>query len=444
MEHRVVITGIGALTPVGHTARETWESLKAGVNGVGFITRFDTTEYKVKVAAEIKDFDPASRLPKSELRHNDRATQYALIAADEAIEDSGLVIEGSQALAQKLSASSQDGQADCLTEEPAYNISPERIGTYVGSGIGGFETMIEQICRWHDSGPRKVSSFMIPAMIANMPAGMVSIRHHLLGPTLPIVTACATSAHEVGEAFRAVKLGLCDAVLAGGTEASVVPASVAGFTSCMALSKNPDPATACRPFDLDRDGFVMGEGAAMLVLEDLDHALARGARIYAEVVGYGNTADAYHMTSPDPSANGVARCIKDALREAGIDGETAVSHGLYINAHGTSTQLNDATETLGFKLALGEDTARKASISSTKSMTGHMLGATGALEAIVCALALRDGAVPPTIGLANADPACDLDYTPGTKAANKELTWALSTNLGFGGHNACLAFKRYV
>ncbi len=280
---------------------------------------------------------------------------------------------------------------------------------------------------------------MIPMLIANMPCGAVSIRVGATGPTLPIVTACATGAHEVGEAFRAIKHGYCDAALAGGTEAAIIGPAVAGFTACMALTKNPDPATACRPFDAERDGFVIGEGAVILVLEELGRARARRAHIYAEVVGYGNTADAYHITMPDPDASGISRCIRQAVEEGGVRPE----EGLYINAHGTSTKLNDACETAGFKVALGEEAARAAHISSTKSMTGHILGATGALEALVCALALEEGMIPPTRGLATPDPECDLDYTPGSKAVPADIRWALSTNLGFGGHNAALAFKKY-
>lgn len=426
MERRVVITGLGAITPVGLTAPATWDALKAGTCGIGPITRFDTEGFKVSVAAEVKEFDPIERgLTKQEVKRNDLATQYALVASDEALADAGLLIEGSAA-AQAPGA-------------PTPNIDPTRVGTYVGSGIGGYETNVEQTIKWHEEGPRKVSPFMIPMMIANMPAGAVSIRHNAQGPTLPVVTACATSAHEMGEAFRAVKHGYCDAAIVGGTEASILPVAVAGFTSCMALTKNPDPKTACRPFDAERDGFVMGEGAAVLILEELERAKERGAHIYAEVVGYGNTADAYHITSPDPTGEGIRRCIVQALEEGGVKPE----EGLYINAHGTSTKLNDACETAGFKMALGEQAARGAKISSTKSMTGHMLGATGTLEAMACALALQDGMVPPTIGLATPDPECDLDYTPGTQAQPAELRWALSTNLGFGGHNAALAFKKY-
>ena len=279
---------------------------------------------------------------------------------------------------------------------------------------------------------------MVPAMIANMAAGLISIRTGAKGPTLPIVTACATSAHKLGEAFRAIKHGYADAILAGGSEAAIMPVSIAGFTSCMALTKNPDPQTACRPFDAERDGFVMGEGACVLVLEELEHARARNAKVYAEVVGYGNTADAHHITSPDPEAAGIARAIRLAVAE----GDLRPEEGLYVNAHGTSTKLNDASETLGLKRALGEDAAHAAYVSSTKSMTGHMIGATGAVEAMACALALRDGIIPPTINYRTPDPECDLDYTP-NEAVRADVRWALSTNLGFGGHNAALALRRW-
>ena len=290
-----------------------------------------------------------------------------------------------------------------------------------------------------DRGPRRASPYMIAMMIPNMASGNIAIRHKAKGPTLPVVTACATSAHAVGEAFRAIKHGYADAILAGGAEAAIIPDAVAGFTSCRALTTNPDPSTACRPFDADRDGFAMGEGACVLVLESMEHAQARGAHIYAEVVGYGNTDDAYHITSPDPEAAGIARAISLAVAE----GDVKPSEGLYINAHGTSTKLNDSSETAGIKRALGEDAARAAHVSSTKSMTGHMIGATGAIEVMACAMALEQGVVPPTINYHTPDPACDLDYTP-NRAVRADLTWALSTNLGFGGHNAAIALRRYT
>ena len=412
MEHRVAITGIGAVTPLGNTAKETWAGMVAGRCGIGPITHFDTEAFKVKVAAEVKDFDGAALLGKQEAAHLDLYSQYALVASDEAMADSGLDADGA--------------------------IDHERLGVYVGSGTGGINAFADNCHTIAARGPRRASPFMITMMIANMATGNIAIRHKALGPTLPVVTACATSAHAVGEAFRAIKHGYADAILAGGAEAAIMPESIAGFTSCRALTTNPDPATACRPFDADRDGFVMGEGACVLVLEEWEHAVARGAHIYAEVVGYGNTDDAHHITSPDPEAAGITRAIRLAVEEGGVKPE----EGLYINAHGTSTPLNDKTETIGFKQALGEDAARSAHISSTKSMTGHMLGATGALEAMVCARAIETGVIPPTIGLAEPDPECDLDYTPG-HAASATVRWALSTNLGFGGHNAALAFKAY-
>ena len=412
MDRRVVITGMGAITPVGNTAPQSWDALVRGETGIGTITAFDTTGFRVSVAAEVKGFDAAAALGKSVALHNDRNVQFALVASDEAMASSGLDAEGA--------------------------IDPERLGVYVGSGIGGIGTTETQVKRLTAGGARKVSPYLVPMIIANMAAGQVSIRHNAKGPTLPVVTACATSTNAIGEAYRAIRYGYADAILAGGAEAAIVPVSIAGFTNCRALTTNPDPKTACRPFDADRDGFVMGEGACILVLEELGHALARGANIVAEVCGYGNTADAYHITSPDPSADGITRAIRQSVDEAGLD----VAEGLYVNAHGTSTKLNDKTETQGLKLALGEKGARAARISSTKSMTGHMLGATGAVEAMACALALRDSVVPPTVGLTTPDPECDLDYTPGHSQAF-DGRWALSTSLGFGGHNAVVALRRY-
>ncbi|MCI7730755.1 beta-ketoacyl-ACP synthase II [Enorma burkinafasonensis] len=411
MEHRVVITGMGAVSPVGNTAPATWDALVAGTSGIAPIANVSTEGLKVTVAAEVKGFDGAERLGE-DVRHKDLNVQYALAASDEAMADAGL--------------------------SEAEGLDRTRIGVYVGSGIGGMKSYTDAVDTMRARGFRRCPPFMIPMMIGNMAAGEVSIRHKLTGPTLPVVTACATSAHTVGEAFRAIKHGYADAILAGGAEACIVPEAIAGFTNCKALTRNDDPATACRPFDANRDGFVMGEGACILVLEELEHAKARGAHIYCEVVGYGNTADAYHITSPAPDAQGITRAIKEAVAEGGVD----TAESLYINAHGTSTPLNDKTETIGFKQALGEDAARSAHISSTKSMTGHMLGATGALEAMACARAIETGVIPPTIGLAEPDPECDLDYTPG-HAASATVRWALSTNLGFGGHNAALAFKAY-
>ena len=410
MEHRVAITGIGAVTPLGNTAPETWEAMRAGRCGIGRIGRFDAEGFAVQVAAEVKGFDGGSLFGAREARHLDRCVQFAMAAADEAMADSGLGAQGA--------------------------VDPERLGVYIGSGIGGVETYTEQVHLMEKKGLRRASPYLVAMMIPNMATGNVAIRHNAQGPTLPVVTACATSAHAVGEAFRAVKHGYADAILAGGAEAPIIPEVISGFTACRALTANPDPDEACRPFDADRDGFVMGEGGCVLALEAWEHAVARGARIYAEVVGYGNTDDAHHITSPDPDASGIARAVRLAVEEGGVRPE----EGLYVNAHGTSTRLNDSSETLGLKRALGEKAARAAHVSSTKSMTGHMIGATGAVEVMACALALRDGVVPPTINYRTPDPACDLDYTP-NKAVACELAWALSTNLGFGGHNACVALR---
>ena len=371
MEHRVAITGIGAVTPLGNTAPATWEAMLVGRCGVGPITRFDAEGFAVQVAAEVKGFNGEAYFGRREARHLDRCVQFAMAAADEAMADSGLGAEGA--------------------------VDHERLGVYIGSGIGGIETYTDQVHMMAEKGMRRASPYLVAMMIPNMASGNVAIRHDAKGPTLPVVTACATSAHAVGEAFRAIKHGYADA---------------------------------------DRDGFVMGEGGCVLVLEQWEHAVARGARIYAEVVGYGNTDDAHHITSPDPEAAGIARAISLAVDEGGVRPE----EGLYINAHGTSTKLNDSSETLGIKRALGDEAARAAHVSSTKSMTGHMIGATGAAEVMACALALRDGVVPPTINYRTPDPACDLDYTP-NEARACELTWALSTNLGFGGHNACVALR---
>lgn len=404
---RVVVTGMGAVTPVGNHLEEYWDSLTNGVCGVDFITRFDASDKKVQIAAEVKNFDPLEYFEKSDLRKNDLFVQYAVAAAEQAMRDSGA--QGT--------------------------IEPERFGVYIGSGIGGILTTTEnsnKLCQ----GAKRVSPFMVPMMISNMASGTVSIRFSAKGPTLPIVTACATSTHAIGEAYRVIRHGYADAILAGGSEAAVCDLTLAGFTSCMALSCNNDPKTACRPFDKNRDGFVMGEGAGVVLLEEYEHALARGAKIYGEVCGYGNTSDAYHVTAPDPEADGITRAIRLAMEEAGV---TADEH-TYVNAHGTSTPLNDKSETLAFHQAFGE-AAEKVAISSTKSMTGHMLGAAGAVEAIACLKALQTGIIPPTIGLQEADPDCDLNYTPGA-ARKAELHTAISTSLGFGGHNACLVFRR--
>ncbi|MBP1737070.1 MAG: fabF [Oscillospiraceae bacterium] len=409
MERRVVITGLGAVSPVGNTVQESWDSLKTGRSGIGMLTKFDATDFKVSVAAEVKGLDLSLYLEKPEIRKNDLYTQYAIVAAIQAVADSG--IEG--------------------------RIDPERFGVYVGSGIGGISTTIENEHKLLEGGPRKVSPFMVPMMISNMAAGVVSIKCNARGPVLPVVTACATSTTAIGEAYRAIRHGYADGIIAGGSEAATMPLAVAGFSSCMALSKNPDPVTACRPFDQNRDGFVIGEGGVVLIVEELEHAKARGAHIYCELKGYGNTSDAYHITAPDPEAGGISRAIRMAMEQAGALPE----EGLYINAHGTSTHLNDKTESIAFKMALGE-AAYRCPISSTKSMTGHMLGAAGAMEALVCAKALEDGIIPPTIGYSEPDPDCDLDYVP-NQARIFDGKWALSTSLGFGGHNGALVFRKY-
>ncbi len=404
---RVVVTGMGAVAPVGNNLEDAWASLAAGESGIGPITRFDNSDGKVQVAAEVKDFDPLLYLEKSDVRKMDLFSQYAVAASQQAMDASGI-----------------DG-----------TIAPERFGVYIGSGVGGINTIISEANKLYIDGKR-VSPFMIPMMISNMASGEVSMRFHCEGPTLPVVTACATSTNTIGEAMRAIRHGYADAILAGGTEAAMCLFAIAGFTSCMALTTNPDPKTASIPFDKRRDGFVLGEGAGVLVLEEYEHAKARGAKIYAEVAGYGNTADAYHITAPHPEAKGSTRAIVEAMEDAGAK----PGKDLYFNAHGTSTPLNDKTETLAIKQAFGE-AAYDIAVSSTKSMTGHMMGAAGAMEAIACVKALETGIIPPTVGYEVSDPDCDLDYTPG-KPGKRDLNVAVSTSLGFGGHNGCLVFKK--
>ncbi len=407
---RVVITGMGAVSPIGNTVEAMWAAMRAGTCGVGPITRFDAADCKVKIAAELKDFDPLVALEKSEVRKMDPYTRYAMVAAAQAMEQSGLQVK-----------------------------DPYRFGVYVGSGIGGMDTLLREHQALMDKGARFVSPHFIPMMISNIAAGNIAIRYGAMGPCLPVVTACATSSHAIGEAFRAIKLGYADAILAGGAEASINPLAVAGFTNCMALTQRNDATSASIPFDKRRDGFVMGEGAGVLVLEEYEHARARGATIIGELTGYSNLCDAYHVTAPHPEAFPAARAISQAMEEGGIRSDMA--DDLYINAHGTSTPLNDKTETLAIKHARGVE-AYRAAISSTKSMTGHMLGAAGAVEAIAAVLALRDGVLPPTIGYEEPDAECDLDYVPNV-ARPVQKNWALSLSLGFGGHNAALAFKRY-
>lgn len=409
---RVVITGMGIISPIGNDIPSFWNSLTAGVCGIGPITAFDTTAYRVKLAAEVKNFDPLLYMEKQEIRKQDQFSQYAVAAASQAMSDSGL----------------QSGE----------NIDPFRLGVYIGTGTGGMQTFLVESEKLLEKGPSRTSPFFIPMMIGNMASGNVALKFQAKGPSLPIMTACATSTNAIGEAYRTIKHGYADAIIAGGTEATIVTLAVSGFTNCMALTQNPDAASASIPFDKRRSGFVMGEGAGVIVLEEYEHAAARGAHIYGEVCGYGNTNDAYHMTAPDPDALGSSRAIQMAVEEAGIRDTDEI----YINAHGTSTPINDKTETKAIKLALGEDVAHKAHISSTKSMTGHMLGAAGGVEAIATVLALKNGVIPPTIGYAERDPECDLDYTP-NRAVQAAVTLGLSTSLGFGGHNGCLAFRKF-
>lgn len=406
---RVVITGLGAVTPVGCTVDSFWGSLKNGKSGIDYITKFDTTDYRVKVAAEIHDFDPSLYMEKSDIRRSDKFVQYAIAAAAQAVSDSNL--EGS--------------------------IAPERFGVYYGSGIGGFDTFITEHNNMIERGPLRVSPLFIPKMIMNMAAGNIAIKFGAKGPCISVSTACATGTTAIGEAFRAIKAGYADAIIAGGVEASINPMAVAAFMNCMALSESEDKDAASIPFDKRRGGFVMGEGAGALIVEEYEHAKARGAKIYAEVVGYGSTCDAFHVTAPDDSAEASGRAFADCIKEAARD---VAPEKIYINAHGTSTPLNDKTETKAIKNAFGEN-AYKVHISSTKSMTGHLLGAAGAVEGIAAILALRDNIIPPTIGYSEPDEECDLDYTP-NKANATELELAMSSSLGFGGHNACIAFAK--
>ena len=404
---RVVITGLGVISPLGNTPDLFFENLIKGSCGIDFIQSFDTSDLKVNIAAQVKDFDITNYIEKSAARRMDLYSQYAISAAVQAFSDSGIKDK----------------------------VDPERLGVYVGSGIGGMQTFIDQTTNLTYHGPRKVSPHFIPMMISNIAAGNIAINLNAQGPCLPVVTACSTGTNEIGEAFLAIRHGYADAIVAGGSEAALNRLSIAGFTNCMALSTRNDPADTSIPFDARRDGFVIGEGAGVLVLEEYEHAKARGAKIYCEIAGYGNTCDAHHVTAPHPEATGAARAIKLALNQAGYTPDMCV----YINAHGTSTPLNDKTETLAIKKALG-DKAYSAHISSTKSMTGHALGAAGGLEAICSALAIVNGQIPPTIGLKEADPDCDLDYTPGqSKSLTPDIV--ISNTFGFGGHNGVLAFK---
>lgn len=408
---RVVITGLGVISPIGNDINTFWNNAKNGVCGIGEITAYSTEGMAIKLAAEVKDFNAESfGVEKGLARRSDRFCQFALAAAQQAVKDSN--IEG--------------------------NVDSSRLGVYVGSGIGGINTFVNECTKMNEEGANRVSPLFIPMLISNIAAGNIAVSHKAEGPCLPVVTACATSTHAIGEAYRAIKHGYADAIIAGGAEATITPLAVGGFMNSKALSKSTDPLRASLPFDAERGGFVMGEGAGIVILEEYEHAVKRGAKIYGEVCGYGNTCDAHHYTAPKPDGSCAAKAIKEALGEA----QYSEKDTLYINAHGTGTPLNDKSETLAIKTALGDEDAHRAHISSSKSMTGHMLGAAGAVEVIISTLSLQEGIVTPTIGLQNPDPNCDLNYTP-NNAVQADLTIAISNSLGFGGHNACVAIRKY-
>lgn len=414
MDRRVVVTGLGVVSPIGNDVNTYWESLILGKCGIDHIKSIPVDDLPSKVAGEVKDFNPIEYgIETAFARKQDKFTLYAVAAASQAMNQSGL-------------NAAEDG-----------NISPDRLGVYFGSGIGGFTTQVRETEKILHDGPKWVSPLFIPTMISNIAAGNIAIRYNARGVCVPVVTACATSTHNVGEAFRAIKHGYADAIISGGSEAVVLPLSIAGFANAKALTRSEDPNYASLPFNKNRGGFVLAEGAAVLVLEEYEHAVARGAEIIAEMCGYGNTCDAFHVTAPRPDGSTQAAALAQSLEQAGYSSEDC----LYINAHGTGTLLNDVCETQAIKLALGDD-AYKAHISSTKGATGHMLGAAGAAEAIAAVLALKNGEIPPTIHLDEIDPECDLDYTPNT-SVKADLTLAVSTSLGFGGHNGCLAFRKF-
>jgi 3-oxoacyl-[acyl-carrier-protein] synthase II len=400
---------MGAITPCGNDVETFWNNIKSGVSGIDFITRFDTADFKVKIAAEVKGFDPLQYMERKDAKRMDVFSQFAIASAAQAVEDAKLDIEA---------------------------IDKNRFGVLIGSGIGGIDTIEKEQTKFLQRGPSKVQPLFIPMIISNMAAGNVAIKFQARGICTTVVTACATGTNAIGEAYRTIQYGTADLMLAGGTETSITPLSIAGFTNLTALSKSEDPKRASIPFDAERDGFVMGEGAGVLLLESLEHAQKRGAKIYAEVVGYGSTCDAYHMTSPSPDGEGAARAMQIAIDEAGISPDEVS----YINAHGTSTPLNDKYETIAIKTVFGENT--KVPVSSTKSMTGHLLGAAGAIEGIISVKALEEGFIPPTAGFSVADPDCDLDIVPnvGRKA---DLKYVLSDSLGFGGHNAVILLKKW-
>ena len=414
MEQRVVITGMGVISPVGNNINDFWTSLAEGRCGIDHIKGFEEYDLPISVAGQVKDFAPEENgLERNDIRRNDLYCQFALAAAYQAMQQSGL----------------KSGE----------NVAADRLGVYIGSGIGGMNTFVNETTKLLNEGVNRISPLFVPMMIGNIAAGNVAIKYNAQGVCLPVVTACATGTHAAGEAYRAIKHGYADAIIAGGAEASIHPLAIGGFANSKALTRSTDPKNASIPFSANRNGFVMGEGAGVLVFESLENAQKRGAKIYAEVVGYGNSCDAHHVTAPSPDGVPASRAIKQSLAEACFDAEKDL---LYINAHGTSTPLNDKSETAAIKLAMGEEAAHKAMISSTKSMTGHMLGATGAVELIACVLTLENGVVPPTIGLNEPDPECDLDYVPNV-ARKADVTIAISNSLGFGGHNSCVALRKW-
>ncbi len=412
-DRRVVVTGLGVIHALGNEITPFWDGIRNGQCGISKIEQFDVSDYDCQIAAEVKDFDatPAFPSPK-EVRRTDRFTQFGVYAGWRAIQDSGIDLE---------------------------SVDLDRVGSFIGSGIGGLHTTEEQHKILLEKGPGRVSPFMIPMLILNMASGMFSMYYKLRGPNVATCSACATSTHALGEAWRTIKMGDADVIFAGGTEAAIVPLGMSGFAKMRAMStRNDDPGTASRPFDKDRDGFVMGEGAAVIALEELEHAKARGAKIYCELTGYGNTADAYHLTSPAPEGEGAVRCMKMALKSAGLTPEDIT----YINAHGTSTPTGDVCETQAIKTVFGDYAKNGLAVSSTKGATGHMLGAAGAIELAICAKAIETGIIPPTINIQNQDEACDLDYVS-EGAREKEITAALSNSFGFGGHNATVVAQKF-
>ena len=412
MKRRVVVTGMGAITPVGNDVATTWQSLIEGKSGTAPITKFDATKFPVRFAAEVKGFNPLDYMDRKEAKRADQYTQYAVAGARQAMTNAGLVERN--------------------------GMDPDRIGVIIGSGIGGLKSFEEQHDVYRERGVGKISPFFIPMFIADIAAGIVSMMFNAKGPNYATVSACATSAHAIGDAYRTIQYGDADIMITGGAEATVTPMAIGGFANMKALSeRNDSPETASRPFDATRDGFVMGEGAGILILEELEHALSRGATIYAEIVGYGATGDAYHLTAPAPDGEGAQRAMKRALKDAGLEPKDIQ----YINAHGTSTPANDFNETRAIKAVFGDE-AKKVNVSSTKSATGHMLGAAGAVEAMVSAMVVGTGIIPPTINYHNPDPELDLNYTPNT-SVKREVRAVLSNSFGFGGHNTTLAIKRY-